>query len=325
MAFCTGPIPVRVALYVKWPFVQARFQCVLHYTLYGLLYRPDSSANCTKKLFHTWNAIPKSAIWWHHSCSRICFQQIRNAIPTWDAHISPAWPAVLSKPCLHENSKGFLQFTIAIMHVHNWHEHILFQIAQNQQFHKKNYVSQGASMRDGTAKKILTLTVHWHSCCQMPVAKQTSMEKTVIHVSTRIDLHSSMGQLTSETRTCTQLLPDASCKTNFNGNKTVIQLSTRIDLHSSTLSSQLTSETRTGTQLPVAMQLQNKLQWKHLSSMYLLALICIHPIYLSTDIWNSNVHTAASCSCKTNFNGKNCHPESRIQLSTHWFAFIHFF
>ena len=118
----------------------------------------------------------------------------------------------------------------------------------------------------------------------MPVAKQTSMENTVIHVSTRIDLHSSMGQLTSETRTCTQLLPDASCKTNFNGNKTVIQLSTRIDLHSSTLSSQLTSETRTGTQLPVAMQLQNKLQWKHLSSMYLLALICIHPIYLSTDI-----------------------------------------
>ena len=120
-----------------------------------------------------------------------------------------------------------------------------------------------------------------------------------------------MGQLTSETRTCTQLLPDASCKTNFNGNKTAIQLSTRIDLHSSTLSSQLTSETRTGTQLPVAMQLQNKLQWKHLSSMYLLALICIHPIYLSTDIWKSNVHTAASCSCKTNFNGKNCHPESR--------------
>ena len=235
MAFCTGPIPVRVALYVKWPFVQARFQCVLHYTLYGLLYRPDSSANCTKKLFHTWNAIPKSAIWWHHSCSRICFQQIRNAIPTWDAHISPAWPAVLSKPCLHENSKGFLQFTIAIMHVHNWHEHILFQIAQKQQFHKK--------------KSCVPRSIHawWNS---------------------KKDLDTDC--------TLTQLLPDASCKTNFNGK----------NCHP-----------------------------------------CIYShwfafIHGSTDIWNSNVYSAAArCQLQNKLKWKqNCHPV----IYSHWFAFIHF-
>jgi hypothetical protein len=86
MAFC--PIPVRIA---------------------------------QKKTVPHMKAIPKSAIWWHHSCSRICFQQIRNAIPTWDAHMACS----IVEACLHENSKGFLQFTI------------LFQIAQKQQFHNK--------------------------------------------------------------------------------------------------------------------------------------------------------------------------------------------
>ena len=96
-------------------------------------------------------------------------------------------------------------------------------------------------MRDGTAKKILTLTVHWHSC----------------------------------------QLPTASCKTNFNGKNCHPNSSYLvIDLHSSTLSSQLTSETRTGTQLPAAVAKQTSMEKTVIQTPVILSLICIHPLYL---------------------------------------------
>ena len=91
-------------------------------------------------------------------------------------------------------------------------------------------------MRDGTAKKILTLTVH---SCQ---------------------------------------LPTASCTTNFNGN--ICHL--LIDLHSSMGHKTDIWNLRSCCQMPVAKQTSMETK---LSPSYLLALVCIHPIYLPTSIW----------------------------------------
>lgn len=102
-------------------------------------------------------------------------------------------------------------------------------------------------MRDGTAKKILTLTVHWHSC----------------------------------------QLPTASCKTNFNGknchpNSSIIL--SLICIHPLYLVNWHLKLERVSSccQMPVAKQTSMETK---LPSSYLLALICIHPIYLSTNIW----------------------------------------
>ena len=101
-------------------------------------------------------------------------------------------------------------------------------------------------------QSICQLTSETPTCTQLPaaVAKQTSMEKTVIQNPESsyllIDLHSSTfsSQLTSETPTCTQLPAAVAKQTAMEKNCHPVLY---IDLHSSM--GQLTSETRTCTQL----------------------------------------------------------------------------
>ena len=112
--------------------------------------------------------------------------------------------------------------------------------------------------------------MHTAASCHA-VAKQTSIETSVIHVSTRIDLHSSNLSVNWHLK----LQGAHSCQ----------------------------------------LQLQNKLQWKHLSSTHWFAFI-----HGSTDIWNSNVFAAAArCQLQNKLQWKqNCHPV----IYSHWFAFI---
>ena len=164
--------------------------------------------------------------------------------------------------------------------------------------------------------------MHTAASCHA-VAKQTSIETSVIHVSTRIDLHSSTlvnWHLKLERAHSCQL--PCSCKTNFNWNICHPCIYSHWFAFIQFIC-QLTSETPRCTQLPAAVAKQTSMEtsviyslicihpWVNwhlklervrsccqmpvakqtsmetkLSSSYLLALICIHPIYLPTNIWH---------------------------------------